>query len=231
MGISAGPNIVRDSSLVLDLDASDQNSYISGSLTWKDVSGKVNNGTLTNGPTYNSTKGGTIVFDGTNDYVTLNTLPNSNFSLISSSFTTEFWANFTTGSNGTLINSAQSAINGGTYSIVVRGNNIYASFYGTPTYTDIGGGTITTGSWYHFVNTFNYTNQTSSVYVNGVLMGAGSMALSPLVTSASLNMGRSNFGSGWFSGSMASAKVYNKTLSATEVQQNYNALKSRFGLR
>jgi hypothetical protein len=57
------------------------------------------------------------------------------------------------------------------------------------------------------------------------------MALSPLVTSASLKFGQSFAGSGNFSGSMASAKVYNKTLSATEVQQNYNALKSRFGLR
>lgn len=59
--------------LVLALDAADRNSYISGSTTWFDVSGNNNNGTLTNGPTFSSTNGGAIVFDGTNDYVEMTT--------------------------------------------------------------------------------------------------------------------------------------------------------------
>jgi hypothetical protein len=60
--------IVTDG-LVLCLNASDRNSYVSGSTTWNDVSGRGNNGTLTNGPTFNSANGGSIVFDGTNDFV------------------------------------------------------------------------------------------------------------------------------------------------------------------
>ena len=55
--------------LVLALDAADRNSYVSGSTVWNDVSGNGNNGTLTNGPTFNSGSGGSIVFDGVNDYV------------------------------------------------------------------------------------------------------------------------------------------------------------------
>ena len=63
-----GPKIVRDG-LVLALDAADRNSYISGSTTWTDLSGNGNTGTLTNGPTYSSANGGSLVFDGSNDYV------------------------------------------------------------------------------------------------------------------------------------------------------------------
>ena len=57
--------------LVLCLDAADRNSYVSGSSTWRDVAGS-NNGTLTNGPTFSSSNGGSIVFDGSNDYVETN---------------------------------------------------------------------------------------------------------------------------------------------------------------
>jgi hypothetical protein len=68
------------------------------------------------------------------------------------------------------------------------------------------------------------------MYTNGIPYETKSMATSPLNTSASLKFGQTFAGSGNFSGSMASAKVYNKALSATEVLQNYNALKSRFNL-
>jgi hypothetical protein len=200
------------------------------SSTWSDLSGNNNSGSLINGLTYSSASNGSFTFNGTNQYVNLSNIPNSNFSLISSSFTTELWANFITGSDGTLISSDQSTTNGGSYSLTVRQNNIYSSFYGTPTFTDVNGGRITTGSWYHFVNTFNYTNQTSSMYFNGVLTGTGSMASSPLITSASLRLGRDYAGSGWFKGSIPSVKVYNRALSAQEVLQNYNAQKSRYNL-
>ncbi len=63
----AGRKIVTNG-LVLCLDAADRNSYVSGSTTWRDMVG-VNNGTLTNGPTFDTSGGGSIVFDGTNDFV------------------------------------------------------------------------------------------------------------------------------------------------------------------
>ena len=61
------PNIVTDG-LVLYLDAANTKSYASGSTAWNDLVG-INNGTLVNGPTFNSANGGSIVFDGSNDYV------------------------------------------------------------------------------------------------------------------------------------------------------------------
>ena len=70
MGVFAGPEIT-ESGLVLALDAGNLKSYPTTGTTWTDLSGRGNTGTLTNGPTYSSANGGSIVFDGVNDYVTV----------------------------------------------------------------------------------------------------------------------------------------------------------------
>jgi hypothetical protein len=68
MAFYRGPKIVTNG-LVLALDAANTKSYVSGSTTWRDLSGNNNSGSLVNGPTFNNANGGSIVFDGTNDYV------------------------------------------------------------------------------------------------------------------------------------------------------------------
>jgi hypothetical protein len=65
MGFYRGPNVVTNG-LVLNLDAANTKSYVSGSTTWRDLSGNGNNGTLVNGPTFSSNYGGGIVFNGSN---------------------------------------------------------------------------------------------------------------------------------------------------------------------
>ena len=67
MGIAAGPDIVQ-SGLVLDLDASDKNSYPGSGTTWYDLSGNKNHCTLYNGPISSTTYGGMITVDGVDDY-------------------------------------------------------------------------------------------------------------------------------------------------------------------
>ena len=68
MGIAYNPRVVTDG-LVLCLDAGNVKSYPGSGTTWTDLSGKGNTGTLTNGPTYSSANGGSIVFDGVDDRV------------------------------------------------------------------------------------------------------------------------------------------------------------------
>src|SRR6056300_382098 len=67
-------NIVTDG-LVLNLDAARKDSYNRTGTTWNDISGNGNNGTLTNGPTFDSEDYGSIVFDGVDDYVTVSATP------------------------------------------------------------------------------------------------------------------------------------------------------------
>jgi hypothetical protein len=88
MPTSAGPDIVQNG-LVLDLDAADRNSYVSGSTTWFDLSGNPNNGILTNGPTYSSANGGSIVLDGVDDYV--NCGNNNSINVTGSGLTLSAW--------------------------------------------------------------------------------------------------------------------------------------------
>ena len=65
--------------LILHLDASAPSSYPGSGTTWSDISGNNHVGTLTNGPTFSTDGGGSIVFDGTNDYVTIPDSPNWDF--------------------------------------------------------------------------------------------------------------------------------------------------------
>ncbi len=85
-------DIVR-TGLVLDLDAAQPLSYGGTGTTWNDLSGNGNNGTLTNGPTYDSSNGGSIVFDGVDDKST------TNITSFGNNTTWEAWVNRTTNAN------------------------------------------------------------------------------------------------------------------------------------
>ena len=91
MAIKHSPRIVTDG-LVLYLDAANTKSYPGSGTTWTDISGKSNNGTLTNGPTFDSGNKGTIVFDGSNDYVSETS--GLSDSLLQGDWSISFWANF-----------------------------------------------------------------------------------------------------------------------------------------
>ena len=70
MSAQTGPTIIKDG-LVLALDAADLGSYPGAGTVWSDLSGNTNNGTLTNGPTFDANNGGSVVFDGVDDYALL----------------------------------------------------------------------------------------------------------------------------------------------------------------
>ncbi len=83
-----GPDI-NENGLVLSLDAANYKSYTGSGTTWRDLSGNSNNGTLTNGPTFNAANMGAIVFDGTDDKVTISM--NSSFIYGVSPFSLNAW--------------------------------------------------------------------------------------------------------------------------------------------
>jgi hypothetical protein len=223
MAIQNGPSIVT-SGLILCLDAADRNSYVSGSTTWRDLSSSSNNGTLTNGPTFDTTNGGRIYLDGTNDYIALNS------SIASSSpFTLDFWYYPT------------------------RVNSSYDQIYSSPDNTDLQlffhavSKTLTTSienveiatsftlsagninQWYNIVWTYNYVNR--FVYVNNSVVQSNADTTAYTNNSATVAIGSLPAGTNYFlQGYLGSAKIYNRALSATEVLQNYNSTKTRFGL-
>ena len=229
MGIRSGPNIVTDG-LVFAVDAANPSSYVSGSTIWKDQTVSQNNGTLTNGPTFDSVDGGSIVFDGTNDYVNLNTNTLSSVDPI----TIIAWI------NPNSLTATQCVISDGTTGGVSirlefgRTDNTF-SWNQSGVAATANANAITTTDNFHqvaIVRSGNYSDWTISFYVNGNAWGSTSgITQTPSSTPSNCSIGSRGDGSGlYFNGKISNVKIYNRALSSTEVSQNYNALKPRFGL-
>jgi hypothetical protein len=230
MGISAGPNIVRDSSLVLDLDASDRNSYISGSLTWKDVSGNNNTGSLFGLPGYDGSNGGRFIFYNAVNNTGINLGNPSSLTFSQNAFSLVAW--FKYAASGFIINKDIGNVGG--FNLWYTGTYLRFQIYsGTTAPAPINVlANINSDTYYHACAT--YDGSVAKTYINGSLVGTQTNSLTVVNTSGSFEIGyrdntvNQNYNS---SGSVYSVQVYNRAISVTEIQQNYNATKSRFGLR
>ena len=244
MSFHYSPKIVTDG-LVFAVDAANRKSYVDGSGTWYDLSGNGNDGTLTNGPTFDSGNGGSISFDGTNDRVDFTTFSTSNYyELENSPFSVNFWIRFPsafpTSGEGVINNQqyyTESATNSGGFGISVNStsfivllteaiNGASSSSVGT----GIAFANLNLNEWYNISFTYSYGNMNS--YLNGVNTNTSTLNRSWSTTTLNrLRIGSSTQG-GWGSvnADISNVMLYNKTLSENEVIQNYNTLKSRFGL-
>jgi len=211
--------------LVLNIDAAKRDSYPGSGTVWNDISGNRKNGTLINGPTYNSANGGSIVFDGTNDYVNIPSLTDTT-SLTMECFINTNSTNFKTFLYGTSQSSSFCP------RISFRGNTINLYFQ------SVGSGdviftfnSINTGTVYHIVYTYNSING-HNCYLNTVLGARTSTntGLNGLPSFTNLTIGQGAGSDGPFNGNFYSLKIYNRALSISEITQNYNALKGRYGL-
>ena len=222
--------IVTDG-LVLYLDAANTKSYVSGSTIWTDISRGGNNGTLVNGPTFNSENGGSILFDGTNDYCETVSNPITN----NSSFTLAGWFNLTTlgGVYRPLIDGGNLGSGVGGYTLSIdNSNRIYmACGAGYKAITT----SINVNQWYYIVGVATFgTPYTINIYVNTSLGTTFDSSNSNSMTNnvvyvrlGQVTAARSTLS---YIGKITQTQIYNRALSASEILQNYNAQKSRFGL-
>lgn len=218
--------------LVLALDAGDRNSYVSGSTTWFDLSGNNNTGSLINGPTFSSANGGSIVFDGVNDYVIL---ARPSQIITSGSITISLWAKWTT--VGTTTSTIQALVDNNHSSSPVQGFVIQdrpdlskkLTFGVTPNLIGVSSSfQVGDGTWRHIACT--HEPGSSKLYVNGVLDGTSADTYIANVQ-PNISIGYWQFIPGrYLNGTIPQVQIYNRALSAQEVLQNYNAQKSRFGL-
>jgi hypothetical protein len=229
------PNIVTNG-LVLYLDAGFTPSYPKGLATWYDMGPNLTNGTLTNGPTFSNDGGGSIVFDGSDDFVQIpySTYWDTNVFGTATNFTLECWYKPDLFKNwDTLIEKSEAS---GWYSrsegaaIWTDSGNIQGVFAsgvdGNP-----GGSVVvlsyptTTLKWYHIVFTGNGT--VLSLYVDGVLRQTGLVSSRTVAVyngSVGPRLGRRAF----MDGQMSSVRFYTLALTQQEVLQNYYAGLERF---
>ena len=182
--------------------------------TWTDLSGGGNTGTLTNGPTYNSSNGGSIVFDGVDDYVNCGTP-----SIGTGKITVNAWVKINAGS---LFQHIVDSASNSWHLAILNDNRPY--FYNGSTYHQ-SSQILSTSTWYMLTGV---QSSTLDIYVNGVL--SQSLASNLNVTTNTVNLGRYQGASRPFNGNIAQASVYNRALTAAEIKQNFNATRARYGI-
>jgi hypothetical protein len=230
-------NIVT-SGLVLNLDAGWYNSY-SGTTTWFDRSGNGNNGTLVNGPTFNGSSQGSIVFDGTDDYVNCGNLSTLN------NITVQMFVNVTSNTGNYRAFAAAKGVSqdydsGFNIDMLIGSStsfsncNIEGGFLRIPGGTNFMQSSVPFGTWCNICFTVSPTY--IQFYLNGVPQ-YGTARLnnaSSTIGMNSLSIGRrpivDSAVNSYINAKISNTQIYNRALSAQEVLQNYNAQKSRFGI-
>ena len=236
MGLNHSPSIVTNG-LTLYLDAGNSKSYPGSGTAWNDLSNNQNNATLIASPTYSS---GAIRFNesGTSQYanVAIAAIPSGG-----SQVSVCCWINLgnpTTPPSASVFSCFDSVGN--------RIINIHLPWSDSIAYWDAGnsgGGfnrinttTLTTGQktgWHHWAFTLNATAGTMAIYLDGtsIATGTGKTLTLGTVSTATYVCAIANFaGSRNWNGSVSSFQIYNVALTDLEVQQNYNALRGRYGL-
>ena len=230
MAFHYSPKIVTDG-LEFYIDAANPKSFVDGNTTWNDLSRSGNNGTLTNGPTFDSANGGSISFDGVNDYVDFT----DNFTL-TNNITVSSWVKAYTTTQTTIVGKYKyigndrswyigTYTNGSSLQVVLSSNGSNFNRYIC--------GNINDGNWHHV--SFSFSSGLVKMYIDSIPQTVTQIGSNTITTlhdyTDSIEVGSVANGIGnFFDGNISNVKIYNKVLTDSEIQQNYNALKTRFGL-
>ena len=223
MGTSYNPRIVTDG-LVLCVDAANKRSYPGAGTTWTDLTANKNNGTLTNGPTFDSANGGSILLEGSDDYVEV-----QGIYLLFSTLTISCWFKPTNSISGGVNDTAR--IWGKGNDLEIRSNDGTGRFIG-----DFGGTSSLFSTqnswlntvWYNLVVVLDTTTSTSSMYIQSKLDSTGSVG-SISDQTANMLIGKSASGLGsCMSAKISNFSIYNRVLTPDEIRQNYLATKGRY---
>ena len=229
------------SGLVLNLDAGDPASYPGSGTTWTDLSGTSNGtfGSSTQAPTYNSANGGSIVFDGSDDKVTVAATGTYDFS--ASRITIEVWFK-STGSIGSnrvqLVTTDQSGDTTswhlGAYNGIMSLTNSYSGSGVDASSPRVATSEIAANTWTNIIATSAGAGEVGKLYLNGVIKTNGTSTTLGLNYDAGrpIGIGLEPTTNRWaFNGNIAVVRIYkNKTFTQAEVTQNFNALRGRYGL-
>ena len=230
MSINYSPATVTNG-LVLCLDAGNTKSYPGSGTAWTDLSGNGNTGTLTNGPTYSSANGGSIVFDGADDYVGV-----GNITAVDgiSQLTISGWVKRNSGFGALFFKNAGSSSNW----IEVAWHNSIGLLFVPATISAYAQMAIPSGTDWKFITcvfdgTQSDNTNRAKIYINVVLQSVTHTGTYGTVTgnpNASIIIGRDGWNAATLNASINDVRVYNRALSAAEVRQNFNALRGRYGV-
>jgi hypothetical protein len=218
--------VIVTNGLLLNLDAANPNSYMGSGTTWRDLSGNNNHGTLMSGASFDASTS-SIVTNGVDQYISV---PLFNSSI--RNITMQTWVYINANSHGGFMANGTSSYSIGIGSNVsgeMNSNGVQAwMLFSSVRY-------INTNSSYptgwHFITMTMDANAIPSYYLDGSFVYTSSSGSNPSTPSGSFNLGGvPGDGPKYYNGKFAAAYFYNRVLTASEISQNYNAVKTRFGL-
>jgi hypothetical protein len=225
MGLGHSPIVVSEG-LVFYFDPINTRSYAGTGLTGYNLINTAIVGTFTNGPAYDSANKGSINFDGVDDYIDFGS--STTFKLIDN-FTLSAWVKSTVYGDRAIVGNFGPSTDYSGFNLNIQPSNKFAFLTGSAasaTYL-YSNDTFLLNKWYHL--TAVRSNGTNYLYVNGV---GQSSTNTQVVKYSNQNFyfGKwySNLTGFYHNGHIASAALYNRALSSTEILQNYNATKKRF---
>ena len=227
MSIDYSPKIVSDG-LVCYFNFANTKSYSGTGTSASDLSGYNNAAALQNSPTFDSSNYGNLSLNGTNNRIAIT--PASNL-IRNYNSTTMFTVKLPLWSGSQRCILSYRGSGGGGLYLAKQSNGIFAYYNGlnNPAYTV---GNLSDNSLIIAHVTCNNTNNTLGIYINGILTGSVSRTgwVSTYASSA-FYLGYDNGGTNeYMLGNFYQFAHYNKVLSSSEILNNYNALKNRFGL-
>ena len=210
--------------LVLHLDASTMESYPQSGNTWFDISSTNTSANMQGSPSFNSDNGGSIVLNGSSQYIDVGSFINY------SQFTILLWVN----PGSTQVQYADIFDNNhtGTQNFVCQQNSTNTNQYefvmlGTSTFSTTGLFTLTANTWVFL--SFTFDGSITRGYKNASLIGTGN-SMTPNYVSPYFRLGNWAGGNRHWNGKYGNCLIYNRQLSADEITQTYNVQKARFGL-
>jgi len=224
-------NIVTDN-LILYVDAGKASSYPGTGTSVYDLSSTGNIGTLTNGPTFSSTSGGILVFDGTNDYLRMPY--KSVYNRTNGSFAIEAYLFFKSAiTDERMIMEYDNWGAAGVYQLTFATTNMFrinfTQAWAASTQLDYTIPVLPLNKWMHVVGQFDNNTNTSRLYLDGVLTTQRTDVTQEIGSSVNDLFICCRNGTGLFlSANLGYIKLYDKALTTTEVLQNYNATKARY---
>lgn len=226
MASFGGPDLIKNG-LVLSLDAGNIKSYSGSGTVWSDLSGNNVSGSLINGPTFNTDGGGSILFDGTDDYLAFS---NSRVAPGTGPFTWNFWARLNNISTFSILFSGE----GSNTSYGVIGMNPSSpglTYYALGYQITDGAAFGTDWTFISFVgNGAADGSRNLKLYRNGIQAGSTYTA-NYNFTSTTPYIGRNHsYSPENMKGYVSNVNYYDRELSAQEIQQNFIANRKRFGL-
>lgn len=221
MALAYNPTIVSNG-LVVAYDPANPKCYPGSGVTFYDLSGNGNHGTLTNGPTISNNLAKYTVFDGSNDYI----VSSNNTNITGTNPRTIMaWAWMGNVSTSVIARIGASAENQAFEMQINASRVIMHRYAGTPSFVATSP-SIKLNRWYHFAIAYDGTNH--KFYIDGQYDSASGLAITTPNSPLYVGYPVYTAGNGHMNGNVSQVLLYNRELSAAEINQNYNATKGRY---